>query len=164
MKRLLLLVALIAMIPLAPFAAEEEIVGTYKLVSATRKILDTGEVKDAYGKNPSGSVIYEKNGRFIVIITADGRPQPESVDKITDEQRAALFKTLVAYGGTYIYDGQKIEHHIDISWNEVWTGTTVIRDVRRENNRIVYTTRPAPFASDGKMNITTLVWEKVKTP
>jgi hypothetical protein len=162
MKRLLLTVALIAMLPLTSFAAEEEIVGTYKLVSATRKILDTGEVKDAYGNNPKGSIIYDKDGRFLVIITFDGRPKPESIDKMADPQRVTLFSTMLAYGGTYIFDGKKVEHHIDISWNEVWSGTTVIRDVSKENNRLVYTTRPAPFSSDGKMSITTLVWEKVK--
>ena len=55
-----------------------------------------------------------------------------------------------------------MEHHIDISWNELWTGTTQFRDVKKDGNRLIYTTHPAPNARDGKMSITTLVWEKVK--
>jgi hypothetical protein len=55
-----------------------------------------------------------------------------------------------------------MEHHIDISWNEIWTGTTQIRDVKKEGDRLIYTTRPAPFVSDGKMSVVTTVWEKVK--
>jgi len=81
---------------------------------------------------------------------------------MTDQQRAELHRTMTAYGGTYTFDGSKAVHHIDLSWNEVWAGTTNIRDVRRDGDRIIYTTRPAPFASDGKMSVVTLVWEKLK--
>jgi hypothetical protein len=36
------------------------------------KILDTGEeVKDTYGKHPSGSVMYGKDGRFLVLVVYD---------------------------------------------------------------------------------------------
>jgi hypothetical protein len=69
---------------------------------------------------------------------------------------------MVAYGGTYKFDGNKVEHHIDISWNEVWTGTTVIRDLKKEGDKLVYTGRAAPFSGDGKMSLVTLVWEKVQ--
>jgi hypothetical protein len=163
-NRLLILAALIVTLPFAPAAARDELAGTDKLVSATRKLLDTGEVKNAFGKNPKGSIMYDKDGRFLVMIISDGRPKPESIDKMTDQQRADLLKTLVAYGGTYTFDGKKVEHHIDLSWNEIWSGTTVIRDVSKENNRLVYTTRPAPFAGDGEMSVVTLVWEKVTPP
>jgi hypothetical protein len=73
-----------------------------------------------------------------------------------------LFRTMQAYGGTYTFHGNSIEHHIDISFNELWTGTTVIRDIRRDGDRLIYTTKPAPFPKDGKMSVNTLVWEKVK--
>jgi hypothetical protein len=45
------------------------------------------------------------------------------------------------------------EHHIDISWNEVWTGTTVIREIKKEGDKLVYTSAAAPFAGDGKMSV-----------
>ena len=56
MRKLILAAFLVAM----PFvaSADDELPGTYRLISGTRKILDTGEeVKDTYGKHPSGSVI-----------------------------------------------------------------------------------------------------------
>jgi hypothetical protein len=143
-------------------SAADELVGTYKLISSTRKILDTGEVEDTYGKKPKGSIMYGKDGRFLALITFEERPKPESIDKMTDQQRSELFRTMLAYGGTFTFDGNKVEHHIDISWNEVWTGTTVIRDIKKEGDKLVYTTRAAPFSSDGKMSVITLVFEKVK--
>jgi Lipocalin-like domain len=137
-------------------------VSTYKLISSTRKVLDTGEVLDTWGKNPKAFITYGKDGRMLTLAVSDERPKPESVDKITDEQRVQLFRTMTAYGGTYKFDGSKVEHHIDISWNEVWTGTTVIRDIKKEGDRLIYTARPAPFSGDGKMSVITLVYEKVK--
>ena len=105
---------------------------------------------------------YGRDGRMMGMIVFSNRPKAESLDKMTDQQRADLCRTMIAYGGTYIFRGNSIEHHIDISWNELWTGTTVIRDIQKEGDRLVYTTKPAPFPRDGKMSINTLVWEKVK--
>jgi len=105
---------------------------------------------------------YGRDGRMMGMIVFSNRPRAESLDKMTDQQRADLFRTMIAYGGTYTFHGNSVEHHIDISWNELWTGTTVIREIQKEGDRLVYITKPAPFPRDGKMSINTLVWEKVK--
>ena len=33
---------------------------------------------------------------------------------------------------------------------------------KRHADKLIYTTRPAPFSGDGKMSVVTVVWEKVK--
>jgi hypothetical protein len=63
MKKLLILAVLVTMFPLTSFAADEEIAGTYKLISSTRKIVDTGETEDSYGKSPNGFMTYGRDGR-----------------------------------------------------------------------------------------------------
>ena len=78
---------------------DEELAGTYKLISSTRKIIDTGEVLDTWGANPKGFITYGKDGRMLVLIVTDSRPKPESLAKMTDQQRAELFRTMSAYGG-----------------------------------------------------------------
>ena len=136
--------------------------GTWKIVSSTRKLIDTGEVENAWGKNPKGYITYGKDGRMMFIVVFDDRPKPESLEKITDQQKAGLFSTMSAYAGTYKFDGNKVEHHVDVSWNEVWTGTTVVRDVKKEGDKLVITTRPARSGIDGKMTVITVTFEKVK--
>jgi hypothetical protein len=158
--RKLMLAAAIAALPFSAIAADDDLVGTYKLVSEQRKIVDTGEIVSM--PDSLGYISYGKDGRMLVLIVRSGRPKPESVEKLTDQQRADLFRTMISYGGTYKFDGNKVEHHVDISWNEVWTGTTVIRDFKKEGDKLVYTTRPAPSPVDGKMSVVTVVWEKVK--
>ena len=162
MRKVILLAVAVTALPYLALAADDELTGSYRLISSTRKILDTGEVLNTWGKNPKGFITYGKDRRMLVLIVRDDRPKPESVDKMNDQQRIDLFRSMTAYGGTYRFDGKRIEHHIDISWNEVWTGTTVVREIRKEGDKLIYTSPAAPFTGDGKMSEVTLVWEKVK--
>jgi Lipocalin-like domain len=111
--------------------------------------------------NPNGFIIYGNDGRMLVLIVRRDRPKPESLDKITDQQRADLHRSMTAYGGTYKFDGKRVEHNIDISWNEVFTGTVLVREITKDGDRLIYTSPPARFSGDGRMSQNTLVWEKV---
>lgn len=150
----------VSTLPLYPALANEDISGTYKLISSTRTIVETGEVKNSYGKEPKGYIMYGKDGRMLVLITHDGRPMPSRTE-MTDQDRADQYRTLNAYGGRYTFHGNSIEHHIDIAANETRVGSTEIREVKREGNRLTYTTKPQPFSGDGKMSVISLVWEKM---
>ena len=138
----------------------EDLYGTYKLVSVARTVLATGEVITL--SREEGFITYGKDGRMMVIMVRGERPKPGSVTETTDEQRAMLHRLMVAYAGTYKFDGKTMEHHIDISWNEVWTGTTQCRDGKKDGDRLIYTTHPEHNPLDGVMSVTTLVWEKLK--
>ena len=90
--------------------------GTYRLISSSRRVLETGEEVSAFGKNAKGSIIYGDDGRFLVLIVNDGRPKPESIEALTDQQRADLHRTMSAYGGTYLFDGKTVSHHVELAW------------------------------------------------
>jgi len=146
------------------FAGDEEIWGTYKLISATKKFLDTGDIVSTFGEHPKGYITYGKEGRMLVLITYDGRKKPQDALKTSIEERDALFRSMLAYGGTYTYSGNRIEHHVDISWNESRNGTTLIRNVTRDGDRLTYITEPFPDSNQetlGKMVVSTLIWEKM---
>ena len=76
---------------------------------------------------------------MMVLMARSDRPKPDSIEKITDEQRQRLFSSMLAYAGTYKFDGKAIEHHIDLSWNEVWTATMQVRDIKTDGDRLIYT-------------------------
>jgi len=162
MTRVISVVLFILIFSVGPIAAQEVLEGTWKLVSSTRTNTTTGATTDSFGPNPLGYIMYGKDGRMMVLITRSDRPKPDSTDKMTDEQRSRLFSSMLAYSGTYKFDGENTEHHIDGSWNQVWTGTTQIRNVRKGGDRLIYTTQPGPSPIDGAMGFATLVWEKVK--
>ncbi len=143
-------------------AGNEELYGTWRLVSLTRQVIATGETSDLLGKAPQGFINYGPDGRVLVIIVAEKRPKPTVIEKMTDQERVELFKTMLAYGGTYKYDGKTVTHQIDISWNENWTGTSQVRNVKLEGRRLILSTNPAPNALDGKVGISVLTWERVQ--
>jgi Lipocalin-like domain len=151
----------IAMLSTPTLGGEEELYGTWKLASMQRRIVETGQTLDAFGPNPRGLLMYGQAGRMIVLIAMSNRPKPESIEKMTDQQRADLLRSMVAYTGTYKFDGKSVEHHIDVAWNEVWNGTLLKLDAVRNGDRLTYTTAPIPFAGDGKISITTLIWERL---
>jgi len=164
MTRVISVALFILIFSVGPIAAQQVLEGTWKLVSSTRTNTTSGATTDSFGSNPLGYVMYGKDGRMMVLITRSDRPKPDSIDndKMTDEQRSRLFSSMLAYSGTYKFDGETIEHHIDGSWNQVWTGTTQIRNVKKDGDRLIYTTQPGPSPIDGSMGFATLVWEKIK--
>jgi len=160
MRKVMLALAVVVLLPIFAHAADRELFGTYRLIGTTAKILDTGE-EEKY-TNETGYITYGRDGRMFALLVRGKRPKPESLEKMTDQQRADLFRTVTAYSGTYTFDGKTVEHHIDISWNEVFTGTTLRREVSWDGDRILLTTPPSPRSSDGKMSVRTLIFERVK--
>ena len=76
--------------------SKRDLVGTWKLVSAT-ETTKKGEVRDALGwKNPIGLLTY----------TADGR--------VSMKERAEAFATMDSYAGRYTLDGNRVTHHIEV--------------------------------------------------
>jgi hypothetical protein len=96
------------------------------------------------------------------ILAKDGRPKPVDMAKLTGEERAELFSTMIAYAGTFTFDGETVTHHVDISWNENFTGTDQVRHVKLEGGKLSLTTNPQPRGTDGKVIVMELMWEKVK--
>ena len=94
------------------------------------------------------------------IVTSDNRVKPRDANP-TDEERVKLHQTMSAYAGTYTLDGEKVTHHVDVSWNEAWTGTDVVRSYKLEGNTLTITTALYKSTADGR---TVAVWEKVKGP
>lgn len=141
--------------------ANEELYGTWRLVSWTRQVVGTGESADMFGKAPHGYLNYGRDGRMFSIIVKENRPKPADLAKMTDQERAELFNTMLAYGGTFKVDGGRVVHNVDISWNENWTGTAQVRNFRIEGRRLSISYGPQ-IGSDGRQITGVLTWEKVQ--
>jgi hypothetical protein len=141
---------------------ENDLIGTWKLVSAFMKNVENGEVSNAYsGPHPTGFLSYGRDHRMMAMAAYDKRIKPARVDQTTPEHRDQLFQTYFAYAGTYSVSGDAVQHHIEASWNETWTGTTVTRDIKFGNGMLILTTRPQ-LRPNGKTFVITLTWEKIK--
>jgi hypothetical protein len=75
----------------------EDFVGTWKLVSVHRTIIENGETVDTHEPDhpPSGVLMYGSDGRMIVLNLAGWRPKPDGAETMTDDQRNQLFRTML---------------------------------------------------------------------
>jgi lipocalin-like protein len=103
----------------SPVLAQEPnlLIGNWKLVSF-QTIVDNEAPQNLYGSQPNGYLILTREGRMMRIVTADNRK-----GEMSDAERAALHKTLIAYSGRYRIEGSDFITTVDASWNESWNGT-----------------------------------------
>jgi Lipocalin-like domain len=137
------------------WAAEPSLVGNWKLVSYVSEELATGKKTPPLGEHPKGYLIYTPQGRFMALTVHEKRSAPKA-----DEDRINLHKYMVAYSGRYTVEGDKVVHHVDISWNEAWTGTDQVRFFKLEGNTLTIRTAPAKNPITGLEVTSVVVWQR----
>jgi len=137
------------------------LLGTWSLVSVIREEIPSGATIDLMGPNPKGFITYSADGRMVAILARGDRKMP-AANTATAAEAENLFRSVISYAGTYTIAGNEVTHHVDISWNESWTGTKQVRIFKFEGNKVSLSTPVSPDPFDGQMSIRSLVWEKVK--
>lgn len=140
------------------FAAEADgLIGTWKLVS-WQVIAEGQQPQDVFGSHPKGFLILTREGRSMVVTTADNRRAGMS-----DPERAALHKSMLAYSGKYRVEGNDFVTTVEVSWNEEWNGSEQRRHFRIEGDRLFIESAPAPsIVFPGKTDFRRIVWEREK--
>lgn len=150
-KHALALVALFA----AAHAFGQPTPGAYKVVSFELE-LDGEKNVNYFGQTPQGYIVLTKT-MFVSVLTADGRKAGRS-----NEEKAALLDSLIAYAGPYRIEGNKLIVDVQASWVQAWTGKAQTRTWSVDGNRLTLVTEKAPYSRDpSKMAIAKLVFEKV---
>jgi hypothetical protein len=107
------------------------LVGLWRLREFAREYQATGEREYPMGNTPTGYILFLPEGRMTVVITGEGRKAPT-----TDEDRAGLFKSLVAYTGPYRVDGAKWITTVEVSANPAAVGTEQARAFEISGDRL----------------------------
>jgi len=142
---------------------QQQILGTWKLVSYVREEVPSGAKSDVMGAHPSGYINYGRDGRMIVIIVGSDRKKPVG-PVATPEESEALIRSMLAYAGTYTVDSEAktVTHHIDVSWDQSRTGESHVRTYKLDGDRLTLTTQPSNDPATGKKTVRTLIWERLK--
>ena len=141
-----------------PIADANSLLGTWKMKSYV-VTTSVGERSMPYGENPTGYLSYSADGRMQAIGAANGRIVPTGPAP-PDYERVELHNTMFAYAGTYSVEAGKVIHHVDISWNEVWTGTDQVRFFNVKGNTLIITAHFTDPGSDVE-SLYAVEWEKV---
>jgi hypothetical protein len=140
---------------------ESPVLGTWALQSYIRERLSDGHRHNQFGEHPEGYIGYAPDGRMYAIFTRDDRVVPHGVVP-TDEEGVELLGSMVAYAGTFSLGEGVVVHHIDVSWNQSWTGSDQIRHFVLDGETLTITTAPYKSYLDGSMGQSILVWKKVR--
>ncbi len=141
--------------------ANDKLVGTWKLVSASSTTTAGEPSKAPYGPSPVGFLSYTEDGRVSVLISYGGR-KPLSVGGAApalQEEQAEAFKTFLAYAGRYTVSGDKVTHHIEISSIQNYVGKDLVRGIKFQSDQIALVTPPTPV--NGKMQTVELIWQRL---
>ena len=116
---------------------KEKIVGTWKLVSVVYEDQATKERTNIYGAHPNGYQIATPEGRWLALVTAEGRKVPQ-----TDEDRAQALKTMISYSGRYRVEDGRVVTKVEVAWNEAWVGGEQTRFIRFEGDNLLHIESP----------------------
>jgi hypothetical protein len=132
------------------------IVGTWALVSVVYEDIASKERTPVYGEHPRGIQIATPEGRWLALMTADGRAIPQ-----TDADRAQALKSMIAYTGRYRVENGQVITKVEAAWNEAWVGGEQVRNIRFEGDRLYI---ESPPMSHPNINDTTVrvivVWQR----
>jgi len=137
-------------------ADRDALVGSWRLVSFEREYQTTGEREYPMGKAPAGYIHFTPAGFMAVVITAEGRKAAT-----TDQERAGLLNSLVAYTGPYRIAGDQWITAVEVSANPAWVGTEQARTFRVNGNRLQEITAWAA-RPDNRMARAVITYERTK--
>lgn len=119
------------MTPMDDAELRRRIVGTWTLVSVNYEDAATGERTPIYGAHPKGVQIATPHGRWLALMTGEGRSVPK-----TDAERAQALTSMIAYTGRYRIEGGKVITKVEAAWNQGWVGGEQVRVVRFDGDRL----------------------------
>jgi Lipocalin-like domain len=146
--------------PQASFAGDgDKVVGTWRLVSYELEVQASGLKGPVMGEKPTGYATFTPEGRVFFVLTGEARKAAK-----TDQERAELLSTLVAYSGTYTVEGDNWTTNVEVAWNPEWVGTKQVRDFKLDGERLVVLTpwRVMPNWADKGLTRSIVTFERSK--
>ena len=148
----------LALLPDKPAFADDKdkVVGVWKLVSVVYEDVQTKERTPVLGQHPRGCQIATAKGRWLALVTGEGRKVPQ-----TDAERSDALRSMIAYTGKFRVEGGKIITKVEAAWNEAWVGTEQERFYRFEGDRLLLESPPQPHPNLlGKVVRIIVIWER----
>lgn len=137
-----------------------DFVGTYK-GRGHEQVDRNGRVtqlRDPASERPA-RIVYTAEGLVIVVSTPPDRKRlaGKHISEASDADLIEAARGVVAYAGRYEVKGDKVYHHIDVSFFPNWVGGANVRDYRFEGKLLILTTQP-----DENGAVERIYWERVE--
>lgn len=137
-----------------------KLIGTWKHLTGTVEEVGSGIVRNSRPSPTYGYRSFSSDGRLTAMSVESVRAKPAS-DVPTAEEAEALFRSMIAYAGSYEVRGNQLICDIDVSWNERWTGTRQVRFWEVNGDRLTISTPEMVDPWTGKRSVFRLTFQKV---
>ena len=136
----------------------QQIVGTWTLVSVNYEDVANKERTPIYGEHPKGIQIATPHGRWLALMTGEGRIIPK-----TDAERAQALTSMIAYTGQYRVENGQVITRVEAAWNEGWVGGEQVRNIRFDGTRLFIESPPMPHPNINDKTVRVIVvWQREK--
>jgi len=140
---------------------KEQIVGTWTVVSTVNAQKDGSKV-DQFGANPKGSITFDSNGRYMLMIVRSDLPKfaANRADEGSADENKAVLKGLIAHFGTYsINEADKtLTTHVEASSFPNLAGKEQKRTITSVTaDELKYTNPATAFGTSAEV-----VWRRAK--
>ena len=136
------------------------LVGTWKQLSGTMVEEGSTSERSNLSAAPNGFVNFSADGRLILLSTDSARKKPAG-EVPTAAEAEALYRSMIAYAGTYKLAGNKVTYHLEATWNESWTGSKQVRFWKVEGDLLTITTPEIVNPLTGKRSVFKLTFRKI---
>ncbi len=137
------------------------LIGTWRLVSYEART-GAGEVSYPLGEKPLGFILYSEDGYMSVTMMSAHRTNYASGDLRggTPEERCSAAGTYLSYSGKYTFEGDRVLHHVEVSFFPNRVGTTQVRNLTLSGDTVTLNT-PAMLIN-GEQQTAELVWQRAE--
>jgi len=128
----------------APARADEaadnraRIIGNWKLVGVVYED-SAGQRTPVLGARPTGFQIATASGHWLALVTAEGRPVPQ-----TNAERTQALRTMISCTGRWRVEGDRVVTRVEAAWNQAWVDTDQARVFRFEGDLLHLESPPQP--------------------
>ena len=136
------------------------LIGTWKQLSGTMVEEGSTSERSNLSAAPNGFVNFSADGRLILLSTDSARKKPAG-EVPTAAEAEALYRSMIAYAGTYKLAGNKVTYHLEATWNESWTGSKQVRFWKVEGDLLTITTPEIVNPLTGKRSAFKLTFRKI---
>ena len=147
--------------PEANSGSAAQLVGTWRQLTAVAEAIPSGIRRDVMSERPVAYVMFSPGGRMMLMGVNPNRTRPAG-EVPTDEEARYLYCSMIAYGGTYKVSGNEVVYDLDISWNQLWTGTKQLRYWEIRDAQLIISTPEFIDPFIGGRSIHRITWEKIE--
>ena len=135
------------------------LIGTWRLISYESRT-ENGKVSYPLGQDPSGFILYSEDGYMSVTMMGANRTNYASGDLRggTPEEKRSAAETYLSYSGKYTFEGNRVLHHVEVSFFPNRVGTTQVRNLTLSGDTV--TLRTPAMLINGEQQTAELVWQR----